>query len=81
LVAFLPVRGPVLAWISPPKIKFGGHLAMGAFWRSWRISSNFFIWMPPKALPGAGLGGRISQNIVVKELRYQNIESKRLRLG
>jgi hypothetical protein len=35
-----------------------------------------FILMPPKALPGAGFGKRILQNLVFKELRYQNLDNK-----
>jgi hypothetical protein len=42
---------------------------------------NFFISMAPKALPGAGLGKRISQNLVFKELRYQNLDNKWLKLA
>jgi hypothetical protein len=37
---------------------------------------NFSISMPPEALSGAGFGEWISQNPVVKELRYQNLENK-----
>jgi hypothetical protein len=40
-----------------------------------------FILMPPKALPGAGFAIRISQNLVFKELRYQNLDNERLKLA
>jgi hypothetical protein len=53
------------------KIKFNGHFAVKAFWRLGRISRVFFISMPPKALPGAGFGKPISQNLVFKELRFK----------
>src|ERR1022692_4330490 len=43
------------------------------------LARYFFISVPPKALPGAGFGRRISQNLVVKELRFQNLENRRLR--
>jgi hypothetical protein len=45
------------------------------------LTRYFFISMPPKALLGADLGKRIPQNLVVKELRSQNLENKRLRLA
>jgi hypothetical protein len=34
-----------------------------------------------KALLGAGFAKWMCQNLVFKELRYQNLESKRLRLA
>jgi hypothetical protein len=49
------------------------------FWGGYGVI--FFISMPPKGLTGAGLGGRISQNLLVKELRYQNLDNERLRLA
>jgi hypothetical protein len=63
------------------KIKFGGHLAIRAFWPLGRISAIFFISLPPKTLTGAGLARRISQNLVFKELRYQNLDNERLKLA
>ena len=45
------------------------------------LGRYFFISMPPEALPGAGFGKRISQNLVFKELRSQNLDNKRLRVA
>jgi len=43
------------------------------------LARYFFISIPPKALWGAVFGKRILQNLVVKELRSQNIENRRLK--
>jgi hypothetical protein len=53
-----------------------GVLASGA-----DLARYFFVAMPPKALLGADLQKRISQNPVFKELRYQNLDNERLRLA
>jgi hypothetical protein len=72
---------PVLRVDFSVKIKFGEHLAIERFGLPGRIWRVFFISMPPKALLGAGFGKRISQNLVFKELRYQNLDNKRLRVA
>ena len=37
--------------------------------------------VPAKALLGAGFAKWLSQNLVFKELRYQNLENKQLKLA
>jgi len=63
------------------KIKFDSISRFARFDLLRRIRRIFFISMPPKALLGKGFAKRTLQNIVFKELRYQNLDNERLRVA